>query len=154
MVRFCIMAIFKLEPVFNCHTLLPDFLVDQDSGSDSETETLDSLTLEYRDNPFASFIRKLEQLIEIDPREALYMAGNALLGRTFSKSLQMEKLNLKMTEILDHMREEKEPAPIIAPDLQSPFARSLLNMAAPPLQKNNPSLLRTLDFSPLDPRPA
>lgn len=41
------------------------------TDTQSDADSMDVLTFEYEDNPFTSFIKKLETLMETDPQEAL-----------------------------------------------------------------------------------
>ena len=99
----------------------------QAAGNDSCSSADDrgALTLEMRDNPFASFMRKLERLIDLDPKEAFRMAQTALTDRFFEGDLE-ERLRLKLDHLIDlvHKQEQK-------PDISGPFARSALHLVVP-----------------------
>ena len=64
--------------------------------SDSAADGIDSLTLEFKDNPFASFIRELESLIERDPKEAFRLLQMVVSDKLFDKKQQMELLSEKL----------------------------------------------------------
>lgn len=93
-----------------------------DSGSDADTGG--ALTLECRDNPFASFMRKIERLIDLDPQEAFRLARAALLDKIFDDHLE-EKLRLKLSKLIDSLHKNEQK-----PDIGGPFAKSVLNLSA------------------------
>jgi hypothetical protein len=74
----------------------------QEAGKDSTAgaETNGILTHEMRDNPFASLMRKLDRLLDLDPAGAFQLARVALAERIFDGKME-EKLRLRMVEIVD-----------------------------------------------------
>lgn len=99
-----------LQNEFMKAVLSPDTLYNQESSSesDSSADGIGHFTLEYHDNPFTSFVRKLEQLIESDPQEAYRLLQMAVSDKLFSKKRQMEILSEKLDAVLDVLHMETE----------------------------------------------
>ena len=133
---------FPLKPEFMRHA--DPMTAAQTAGNDSATDADEggALPLEMRDNPFASLMRHIERLIDLDPKEAFRLAQIALLDKIFEGDLE-EKLRLKLDQLIDlvHKQEEK-------PDLSGPFTKSALHLTAtqpvfqPPAFMPAPALTR------------
>lgn len=94
----------------------------QEAGNDSgsEADTGGVLSLEYRDTPFASFMRKIERLIDLDPSEALRMAQTAVTEKIFDEDM-IDRIKLKLDQLIDLVHKEEEK-----PDISGPFTKSAL----------------------------
>lgn len=94
-------------------------------GAASETEAggVDSLTLEFRDNPLESFMRRIDRLVDIDPAEAFRMARHALQDKTFGPAAET-RLSARMTELATVLHRERE--------LGAAFALSVAGVTARP----------------------
>lgn len=115
---------FPLRPVF---TRNADPLSSvQGAGNDSTAgaETNGVLTLEMRDNPFASLMRKLDRLLDLDPAGAFHLARVALAERLFDGKME-EKLRLRMAEIVETIWKNGPEA-----GLGSAFMKSALHLVA------------------------
>lgn len=97
-----------------------------DSASDADRAQSGAFTLEYRDNPFASFMRKIERMLDTDPAEALRMAQSTLADRIFEGKMA-EKLLAKVDQIIDMVHKEEEK-----PDISGTFTKSVLHIIARP----------------------
>ena len=132
---------FHLTPEFMRHAaaLSTEQTTKNDSATDADAGG--ALTLEMRDNPFASLMRQIERLIDLDPKEAFRMAQIALLDKIFDGDLE-EKLRLKLDQLIDlvHKQEEK-------PDISGPFAKSALNLTTAQTVFQSPNLMPAPAFT-------
>ena len=119
-----------LSDIFDRHAPLPPEAredaeaADTDTGSEAETGGL--LTLEYRDNPFASLIRRIDRLAETDPAGAFELARTALLEKTFRGRAE-ERLEDKLREIAVLMKPDTGGVP----RLGRAFVTSVLHLPLP-----------------------
>ena len=126
----------KLSDIFFRHA--PDAApagngAEQQSGAASASGAGGvDLALEYRDTPFISFMRLLKDKIETDPKEALRMALNAKEAKIFNKSHEIEKIEKKLSEIVDALHHE-QPKGLVAS-----FLRSVLDLARPATEARHP----------------
>jgi hypothetical protein len=88
-----------------------------------------SLTLEFRDNPFASFMRKVRDMIQTNPKEAIRMIENVREARLFNKAHEKESiknaLNRAVTAIEHESPQERQ-------GLVATFFRSVLDLPRTP----------------------
>lgn len=92
-------------------------------GTVSEASAIDSLTLEFQESPFKSFLKEIEFLIETNPKQAMYLLSLATSEKIFDKAPQFEKLQEKMDEVKSLLQK--------APALQQQnFQPAQANMAA------------------------
>lgn len=99
----------ELTPDFTRHALgihADQALNDHASGAEGteNIDGMDSLTLEFSDNPLASFLRHLDRLIEIDPAEAYRQTQQILSEKVFGNTPDSRLLS-KFDEIIEKMAE-------------------------------------------------
>jgi hypothetical protein len=119
---------FPLTPVFMDRAAATRAAQDHD-GSQTDIGERGHFTLEFRDNPFESFVRRLEKLIDADPAEALRSLKTTLSGKVFSAPRELARLGDKLDETLQKLRDMKLQGPDAA--LAGPaFATALPALAA------------------------
>lgn len=79
------------------------------TDTQSDADSMDVLTFEYEDNPFTSFIKKLETLMETDPQEALRLIRLAIADEVFERKSQLKKLSETLDEATELCQQEREP---------------------------------------------
>lgn len=99
----------SLRDIFSFHArALPE---TEEHANSTETQTgadgMDSLTLEMRDNPLESFMRKIEKLIDLDPAEAFRMASHALTEKVFGAAAAA-RLTAKVTELAELLQRDRQ----------------------------------------------
>jgi hypothetical protein len=133
---------FPLTPVFMRHAAAP--AAREHDSSQSEIAGRGHFTLEFRDTPFESFVRRLERLIDADPAEALRCLKTTLSGRVFSAPRELARLGGKLDETLQKLRDMKPQGPDAAlagpafavPALAGTFTREAF--ALPPAAPEHP----------------
>jgi len=144
------MSIITPEFLHSAHG--SDFLTDQDaaarSDSASDADQMGALTHEFRDNPFASFLRKIEKLIERDPEQALNLLKTTLNDKVFSTKFEQDKLTAKLDEAYEQSRNfgwtaHNNPA---VPMVSAAFTRGALALL--PVAANAPQPAPALGTAP------
>ena len=127
-----------LVPVFMRHAAAA--FAEQDHSSQTGINERGTLTLEFRDNPFESLVRKVNQLLDRDPKEALRLLKTTLINKLFTAPRELERLGDKLDETLLKLQEMKQQGPDAdltgpaftgAPALTSAFARQAFGLPAP-----------------------
>lgn len=94
----------------------------------------DVLAFDYRDNPFTGLIRKIDRLMDSDPREALRLVRGTLGDRLYTAKSQISALSGRLDLSLERVRLEKTPEEDRvfddAPSLQSGFGRAVFGLSA------------------------
>lgn len=145
----------SLKDEFTKHAPLP---VAHDnarrSDTQSDAEGMDVLTFEYEDNPFTSFMKKLETLMETDPQEALRLIRLAIADEVFERKSQLKKLSETLDEALDLSLQERERDDVLSrfqPEQGRPqkdFFKAAYHM---PAAAEEPSAKSRPSFSPAPP---
>jgi hypothetical protein len=119
-----------LVPIFMRHAAAAS--AEQDHGSQTEIAGRGHLTFEFRDNPFESLVRKVEKLIDRDPKEALRLLKMTISSKLFSAPRELERLSGKLDETLEKLREMRpQPAlqnAALAPLLSAAFTRETFGL--------------------------
>lgn len=117
---------YRLRDIFSLHGARDSASLGAVSDSQSDAGAKGGvLTLEFRDNPFASFMRRLERLIDQDPVAALKMARLALLDKVFGKAVE-DRLRHKMDAIIERLAQAQ---PAGTPMLLGAFTRAGFSLA-------------------------
>lgn len=106
-----------------CAHQLPAWMAQQESDTASDADDAGHFTLEYQSNPFASFIKEIEYLIENDPAQALRLMQFAVMEGLFDLPEQAQKLHSAMeetTEILKVREKEEKVEPVQNPATRMP----------------------------------
>jgi hypothetical protein len=107
---------------------------EQEHGSQTGVNERGHLTFEFRDNPFESLVRKVEKLIDRDPKEALRLLKMTISSKLFSAPRELERLGSKLDETLEKLRELKPQAALAnadtAPALTAAFSRESFALPA------------------------
>jgi hypothetical protein len=93
-----------------------------------------ALTFEYRDTPFISFMRRVKDMIQTDPKEALRLIMNAKEAKLFVRAHEKERIKEAMTRIIDALRREHPQG------LTATFFRSALDLPPPVPEHRQPHL--------------
>jgi hypothetical protein len=99
---------------------------DTQAGDAANGAEAHDFGLEFRENPFTSFMRKLRDMIERDPREAMRMVENARSAKIFTKSYEQEGIQKAKDRIIEALSHEKPEG-----SLAHQFLRSVLDASAP-----------------------
>jgi hypothetical protein len=125
------MVAFLLKDIFT--NASSSLLIDQDKINNSETETdadsIDNLSLEYHDNPFTSFLRKLETLIEENPEEAYLLLQMVLSDKLFDSDKEFNVLGKKLDQIIETLQIEKTTEHSLT--LRNSFMKSVYGLIRP-----------------------
>lgn len=101
--------------------------------SESDVGGTDVLAFDYRDNPFADVIRKIDRLLDTDPGEALRLVRGTLGDRLYTAKSQIAALSGRLDLSLERVRLEKRPEDergFDAAPLQNGFNRAVLGLSA------------------------
>lgn len=101
--------------------------------------------LEFKDNPFTSFMRKLREMINRDPREALRMVDNVRQARIFTKTYEEQLIHQAKERISQALSHEKPEG-----SLAQQFLRSAFNIIPAP---TSPSPMQTANQNLMHPTP-
>jgi hypothetical protein len=104
-----------LSTEFTRSAFFSDFVQGGDSSTDSEISETDagtvdvaSLSLHFNSSPFKDFIRKVNFLIETDPKEAERVLRTAISDRYFDNKVEKELLNTKLDKVADQVKHEED----------------------------------------------
>lgn len=105
-----------IRPEFHRHAARPACAA-ADAGSESDTDSAADntgiLSLEMRDNPFASLMRRIERLMDTglheDRRDALALTRAALLDGMFENRQGEERLRETLGRIIDLLQPAQTP---------------------------------------------
>lgn len=99
-----------LQDEFIKHARLPSVIdgATQQTDTQSDADSMDVLTFEYEDNPFTSFMKQLETLMETDPQEALRLVKLAIADDVFERKAQIKKLTEVLDEAIDLVQQERD----------------------------------------------
>jgi hypothetical protein len=121
----------SLTPEFMRHALPPSLRQGRDS--DSQADGVDAFTLEFRDNPFASLLRRVDKLMDTDPREALRLLKSTIAERAYTGKREISELKTRLDNTLERLRDEWKPEDNglgrAAPNLNNAFSRGALGLA-------------------------
>lgn len=110
-------AMILLSPIFRKHAAQGfGARGDIESNQDTDTAATGNLTLERDLNPYETFLKNLDKMLETNPEYALTMLQNAITGRRFPE----QETNLK-TAFNDLKLELQNQKPQPQPQLQTVF---------------------------------
>jgi hypothetical protein len=130
----------NVTPIFMRHATGPAARQEHGSRTGTGVSERGALTFEFRDNPFESLVRKVSQLLDRDPKEALRLLKATLTDKIFTAPRELERLGDKLDETLLKLQEMKQqgpaadltgPAFAAAPALTSAFSREAFGLPAP-----------------------
>jgi hypothetical protein len=117
----------ELRPIFSRHALTgasSDAAVQGDALAGAGTARDTFMTLEYKPNPFARLMKRIEVLLETNPREALRQLKHVRDDKIFTKAHEKIRIDAALERALLVVQDDKK--------LGNAFTLSALNMPSAP----------------------